>query len=86
MIREEYISLPELAKILGISRIAVYKKVKKGEIPAQKIGRNYAVAKRYLASILGKKLSEKDKKVISAAVAKTVKEYGEVLKMLGRVE
>lgn len=84
MRREEYISLPELAKILGISRIAVYKKVKKGEIPAQKIGRNYALNKRYLANILGKKLSGREKKVISAAVAKTVKEYGEVLKMLGR--
>jgi excisionase family DNA binding protein len=39
-----YISIPQLAKRLGISRIAVYKKVKKGIIPAVKIGRNFVVS------------------------------------------
>jgi excisionase family DNA binding protein len=38
-----YISIAELAKKLGISRIAVYKRVKKGDIKAIKIGRSYAV-------------------------------------------
>lgn len=39
----QYISIPEYAKKLGISRIAVYKKVKKGQLPAKKIGRHYAI-------------------------------------------
>ena len=82
--REKYISLPELAKILGISRIALYKKVKAGEIKAAKIGRNYAVPQEYLASLLGKTLSEEEKKEIDAAVKRTVKDYGEVLKRLGK--
>ena len=82
--REKYLSLPELAKILGISRIALYKKVKAGEIKAIKIGRNYAVSQEYLASLLGKTLSEEEKKEIDAAVKKTVKDYGKVLKMLGK--
>ena len=43
MTRKKYFSVPELAKILGISRIALYKKVVSGEIKAQKIGRNYAI-------------------------------------------
>lgn len=84
MKKEEYISIPELAKVLGISRIAVYKKVKKGEIEAIKIGRNYAISKKYLDEILGKDLREKEKKNIDNAVKKVVKEYGEVLKLLGR--
>lgn len=84
MKEKKYISIPELARILGISRIALYKKVKKGEIKAIKIGRNYAIPRKYILSILGKSLSEKDKKEIDAAVKKTVKEYGEVLKLLGR--
>jgi excisionase family DNA binding protein len=39
----EYYSLPEAAAILGISRIAVFKKVKKGQLEALRIGRNWAV-------------------------------------------
>ncbi len=80
-----YISLPELAKILGISRIAVYKKVKKGEIKAVKIGGNYAVPMgRILGAGEGLTLPTAEKKEIEKAVKKTVSEYGEVLKKLGR--
>ena len=84
MANKEYLSIPEVAKILGISRIAIYKKVKKGEIKAAKIGRSYAIPKKYLEDILGKSLGEKEKKEIDKAVHKTVKEYGEVLKLLGK--
>jgi len=84
MEKNGYITIPQLAKILGISRIAVYKKVKKGEIKAIRIGRNFAIPKKYIADILGKELKEKDKKEIDKAIKKTVKEYGEVLKLLGR--
>ncbi len=81
---KEYISIAQLAEILGLSRISVYKKVKKGEIEAVRIGRSYAVPKKYIANILGKALREKDRKEIDKAVEKTVREYGEVLKLLGR--
>lgn len=81
---KEYITIPELAKILGISRIAVFKKVKQGEIKAAKIGRNYAISKGVLEGLLGKTLNEEDKKRIDSAVKKTVAEYGETLKLLGR--
>jgi len=39
----EYYSIPEAAVRLGISRIAVFKKVKKGQLQALRIGRNWAV-------------------------------------------
>jgi excisionase family DNA binding protein len=81
---EEYISLPQLAKLLGISRIAVFKKVKSGEIKASKIGRNYAVKQEQVLSLLGKALGAKDKQEIDKAVKKTVREYGDVLRKLGR--
>ena len=84
MEKNKYITIPQLAKILGISRIAVYKKVKKGQIKAVKIGRSYAIPQKYITNILGKELNEKDKKEIDAAVKKTVKEYGELLKLLGK--
>jgi len=80
----KYISIPELAKMLGVSRITIYNKVRSGEIKAEKIGRNYAISGRYIKSIHGGPLSEEGKREIDTAVKKTVKEYGEVLKRLGR--
>lgn len=84
MEKDKYISIAQLAKILGISRIAVYKKIKTGKLKAIRIGRNFAIPQKYVAHILGKTLQEKDKKEIDSAVKKTVEEYGEVLRLLGR--
>lgn len=44
MERKEFYSIPELAKMMHISRIAVYKKVKKGQIKAKKTGRDYTIS------------------------------------------
>jgi excisionase family DNA binding protein len=84
MEKNEYFSIAQFAKILGLSRIAVYKKIKKGQIKAIRIGRSFAIPKKYVTDIVGKTLSEKDKKIIDEAVEKTFKEYGELLKLLGR--
>jgi excisionase family DNA binding protein len=84
MEKNKYITIPQLAEILGLSRIAVFKKVKKGEIKAIKIGRNYAIPKKFIANIMGKTLNKEEKREIEKAVKKTVREYGEVLKLLGR--
>ncbi|MBM4146945.1 MAG: helix-turn-helix domain-containing protein [Nitrospira sp.] len=80
----EYISIAQFAKILGISRIAVYQKIKKGQIKAIRIGRSFAIPKKYMTDVTGKTISEKDKKIIDEAVKKTFQEYGELLKLLGR--
>lgn len=42
---EAYVSVAQAAETWGISRIAVFKKIKKGQIKAQKIGRSYAILK-----------------------------------------
>lgn len=39
----QYISTAELAKLLHVSRIAVFKKIQSGKIKAFKIGRNYVI-------------------------------------------
>ena len=84
MKNDKYFTIQEIADILGITRIAVYKKVKKGQIKALKIGRNFAVPKKYIAHILGKALNSEDKRRIEKDIKKTVKEYGETLRFLGR--
>jgi len=83
MTDEEYISIPRLARILGISRIAVYRKVKKGQIEAVRIGRNYAIPRKIIAPLLGEELTSEDKQTLDRAVIRTVKEYGDVLVRLG---
>jgi len=84
MTTKKYITIPELARLLGVSRIAIYNRVKKGQIPASRIGRTYIITDRTIKDILGREVTTKGKKRIDAAVHKTVREYGEVLKKLGR--
>ncbi len=84
MSKERYLTIPELAKLLGVSRIAIYNRVKKGQIPASKIGKTYLITDQTIANILGKEVTKSGKKRIDAAVRKTVQEYGEVLKKLGK--
>jgi len=43
---KDFYTTKELAGILGISRIAVFKRIKKGAIKARKIGRNFAIFKK----------------------------------------
>lgn len=85
--KAKYISVAELARMLGISRIAVFKKIKNGKIPAEKIGRSYVISMDFVRTIIpdrNKILEEKEKKIIEKTVKKVVKEYGETLKQLGK--
>ncbi|MDO8536814.1 MAG: helix-turn-helix domain-containing protein [bacterium] len=81
---KELLSTTDVAKILGISRIAVFKKVKAGKIKARRAGRNFIIARKELPEILGTALGKARKKLIDSAIKKTVKEYGQTLKLLGK--
>ncbi len=48
---KEYFSIPELAEILSVSRIAVFKQVKKGKIKAKRVGRHYVIARSDIPDI-----------------------------------
>ncbi len=80
---KELFTTSEVAKLLGISRIAVFRKIKLGKIKAKKIGRNYVIPKNELGEILGSVLTKSLKRQIEKAVDKTVHEYSEALKLLG---
>ena len=87
MKNKEYLSTMELANILGISRIAVFNKIKNGQIKAQKIGRNFIIPKKEadrLQNLDTNKLDNQTKQIIKKAVNKTIKDYGETLRMLGK--
>ena len=78
------LSTIEVAKILGISRVAIFKKIKSGEIRTRKIGRNFVIDRKELPDILNTVLSEDKKHEIEQSVNKTIKEYGKTLKLLGK--
>jgi excisionase family DNA binding protein len=85
--KAKYVSVSKLAEMLGISRVAVFKRIQKGQIPAEKIGRSYAISAEFVSSIIrdkNKQLTEENKNDIEKTVKKVVKEYGETLKRLGK--
>lgn len=85
--KAKYVSVAELAKMLGISRVAVFKRIKKGQIPAERIGHSYAISVDFVSSIIhdkNKQLTEENKNDIEKTVKKVIREYGETLKRLGR--
>ncbi len=77
---EDLLSTTQVAKILGVSRFAVFQRIKRGSLLAKKIGRNYLI--RY-GDLMGN-LNEKDKQTIEQAVKQAVEEYGEAFKLLGK--
>lgn len=82
--KKNLLSTSEVARILGITRVAVFKKIKSGDINAVKVGRNFVIDRNDLPGILSKTLSEERKSEIEKAVRKTIRDYGETLKLLGR--
>jgi excisionase family DNA binding protein len=80
----QFISTAQLAKLLNISRVAVFNKIKKGEIKAEKVGRAFVINKKDIPELTGGSLSEEIKKGIQDSVTRTVKEYGETLRLLGK--
>lgn len=79
---KEYYSTIEAAKLLGVSRITVFKWIGKLKIKAKKIGRNYAIPASALDPFMKQQLTDDAKSTIDKAITKTVKEYGETLKLL----
>lgn len=77
----KYISTTEAAKKIGISRIAIFQRIQAGKLEAIKIGRNYAIPESALPQ---KNTTPSSKNEINEAVTRTVKEYGETLKLLGK--
>lgn len=81
--QKKLLSTAELAQLLGVSRVAVFQKIKEGKIPATKVGRSYVVDANDVPTIVGTVLGTQEKKAISDAVGRTVREYGETLRLLG---
>lgn len=82
LIMKKYITTTEAGEILGLDRTQVFRLIKSGKIPADKIGGNYLILIDSLGVDTGK-LTEKQKEMIEKSVKQVFKQYGEVIKKLG---
>lgn len=84
VLNKDYLTIKELADLIGISRVAVFNRIKLGKIKAEKIGRNYVIYRKNLPDMLNTSLNSADKEKIDKGIRKVLKDYGETIKMLGK--
>ncbi|PIR92349.1 hypothetical protein COU01_02120 [Candidatus Falkowbacteria bacterium CG10_big_fil_rev_8_21_14_0_10_44_15] len=84
LVDKKYYTVKELADIMKISRIAVFKKVQNKQIKAEKVGKTYIILKDEAEKFIDNDLSERLKMEIERGVSQVIKEYGETLRLLGR--
>ena len=77
-------TVPQLAEKMGLSRIAVYNKVKSGQIKARRVGRIYEIPASEVEAILSGSPTASQKRRLRAAVRRAVREYGSVLERLSK--
>jgi excisionase family DNA binding protein len=82
-IKEKLLSVVEVAKKLGVSRTYVIKMIQAKRIPAEKVGRSYVISERSLPGIY-RPITDAEKKQVEQAVDKTLEEFGDVIKRLGK--
>lgn len=82
MTPKKTLSTIEAARILGISREAVFKRIQTGALSAIKVGRNFAIDPKDLGHGT-RETSATQKKSIEKAVRRAFREYGDALKKLG---
>lgn len=82
MQHQDFYTIPDLAKLIGLSRSQVFRRVKANLIPHQKVGHEYLIPKEYVDSILGE-MTVSDQKKIEKAVNRVIRQYGDVIKKLG---
>lgn len=82
--KKENFSVTEAARLMGISRTHVIRKINAGEIRATKVGNSYIIKRDDLPGIY-RRITDKDKKEVEQAVDKTLSEYKEVIRKLGKI-
>lgn len=78
-----FVSTSEAARILGVSRVAVFNRIKRGKIKATKVGRNFVIKKADVLKAAGGFLSGRQKEKINKAVERATHQYEEVFRRLG---
>ena len=84
MNNQDLLSTSQVAEILNISRIAVFKMIKRGKLKAFKIGRNYAIPRSELGNVFETELSKSSRLTMTRAINRVMRDYLETLKLLAK--
>ena len=78
------LSTAQVADLLNVSRITIFRRIKDGSLKAHKVGRNYVISQEEFLKHFGKHpLDDAQKGEIRKMVTKVVSDYGETIRMLG---
>jgi len=69
---------------MGISRVAVFNKIKNKQIKAKMVGKTYIIDAVEIRELLSQELDDNQKKEIEKSVIRFIREYGQTLKLLGK--
>ncbi len=73
MDQTKYITTSDLARLLGITRVAIFKKIKSGELKAIQFGRNYVIEKVSLPQEIKQQLKKGEKTAVQKVLELGVK-------------
>jgi len=81
---KEFYSTTEVAHILNISRVSVFRQIKLGKIKAIKIGRNFIISYNDILEALGKSVGSAKKEEIERAIDKAMEDYEGTFRRLSK--
>ena len=69
--KSQFITVAEMAKMLGVTRAAINKQISEKKIPAEKVGRNYLIPKTALPAGLEERIRTEQKKASDTVIKKS---------------
>jgi len=69
--KSQFITVAEMAKMLGVTRAAINKQISEKKMPAEKIGRNYLIPKTALSDDLQERIREGQKETTKNVIEKS---------------
>lgn len=81
---KKYYSTTETARILRLSRITVFQRIKSGRLKAEKVGRNYIISHESLMEALGQTIGPERREDIERAIDKALHDYRDTFRLLGK--
>ncbi|HKY62744.1 MAG TPA: helix-turn-helix domain-containing protein [bacterium] len=75
--------MTQVAEKLGVSRTYVLKLISSGKLVARKVGKTYSISDKDLPGIF-RPITEAEAKKVERAVDQTLRDFGDVIKKLGK--
>jgi len=69
--KSQFITVSEMAKMLGLTRAAINKQISEGKMPAEKMGRNYLIPKTALPTDLQERIRQGQKEATKNVIEKS---------------